>query len=141
MPLIIFSIILTSCFKTKEANTLANKSIIKKINDKDSILSYSIYSNDKKFKNWEAPKRDSIIKYINDFESFDLHTWNQCFGTFNCGVRGKIRYNNSIYDYNLNAGGWVKLKTKSTTKILGSRNKRDTINKFISVYYCDEDWD
>lgn len=109
---------------------------------KDTIFHYEFFCNencsDILCKEWKAPHRDSILKFIDRFESIDSYTWNQCYGHFQYGVKGILRYENNIYNYHLNAGGWLVLSSGKITQFFGSMNKKDTINNFISVYYCDD---
>lgn len=109
----------------------------------DSIISYTVYNNadDEPCKNWTVINKDQILGLLQDFVEFDSYEWNLCFGTFECGARGELVHNKTLYKYNLNAGGWISLSDKNGQKFLGSINKKDTLNYFISVYYCDEDWD
>lgn len=109
---------------------------------KDVVLSYEKFCNDncsdELCKKWKAPHKDSIFKFIERFEEIDSYTWNQCFGHFQCGIRGTLKHQNIIYDYFLNAGGWLTLSANGTTQIFGSKQQKDTLSNFISVYYCDD---
>lgn len=120
-------------------------SIKKQSISKDTIISYNFFfdkeCNDEHIKKRENLYHDSIFKYIKRFKEIDSYTWGHCFGHFKCQGKGYLIYQNHGYEYEINAGGWIKLISKNNKiKLLGSMDKKDTVN-FISVYYCDEDWD
>ena len=105
----------------------------------DEILSY-IPNEDKgevKF-GWKVPAKEAIITFLKRLPEISTQEWHTCYGSFQSNVKGSLRYKNHIYEYEVNAGGWIYLSSKEKTKILGSKDKRDTISNFISVYYCDE---
>jgi len=106
---------------------------------KDEILSY-IPNEDKEEVDfgWKAPTKKAIITLLRRLPEISTQEWNMCYGTFQSNVKGYLRYKNHIYKYEVNAGGWIYLSSKEKTKILGSKDKKDTISNFISVYYCDE---
>ncbi len=110
-------------------------------NSSNQILSYKTYSNDNICKTWNPTRKDSILKYLNSFTPIAPYTWQHCYGHFECGVKGKLLYRDTIFKYEVNAGGWISLRTKDTIYLFGSMNPKDTIQNFISVYYCDEEWD
>lgn len=109
---------------------------------RDTILSYNVYSNskDERCESWRSTKTLNILGFIKDFKELSVQEWHQCFGHFPCGIRGELIYGNERLRYNLNSGGWLYLKGKNYEKYLGSINKKDTLETFISVYYCDEEW-
>ena len=82
----------------------------------------------------------SILNFIYRFDKISSEEFIKCYSTFNQKVTGKLRYQNQIYEYEVNAGGWITLNSKEKSILLGSKNKKDTLSNFISVYYCDEDW-
>ncbi|MBS9463655.1 hypothetical protein KIM67_14645 [Flagellimonas sp. 389] len=109
---------------------------------KDSVLSYSIYNNnieDKDCKNWVNVSKDILdISYrLHEISSYE---WNQCYGTFDCGIKGKLILNDTIYDYNLNSGGWMRLSSNGKEVYLGAKAITES-SRFISINYCDEEWD
>ena len=87
---------------------------------------------------WKVPTKESIITFLKRLPEISTQEWHTCYGSFQSNVKGSLRYKNHIYEYEVNAGGWIYLSSKEKTKILGSKDKRDTISNFISVYYCDE---
>lgn len=105
----------------------------------DEILSYTPNEDVKEVEfSWKLPNKDSIMIFLKRFSEISTQEWNMCYGTFQSNVKGYLRYKNHIYEYEVNAGGWIYLSSKEKTKIFGSKDKKDTINNFISVYYCDE---
>ncbi|MBV7440712.1 hypothetical protein KRX57_04705 [Weeksellaceae bacterium TAE3-ERU29] len=111
---------------------------------KDRVLSYQFYNNEENINKRINSNlyKDSIFEYINRFKEVDSYTWGQCFGHFKCYAKGNLMYKGVVYEYEINAGGWIKLTSNhKEVKFLGSMNKKDTINSFLSVYYCDEDWE
>ncbi len=105
------------------------------------ILSYTAYSNDEACKKWTPPNKNKILKYLKRLTPIDTYTWQHCYGHFACGVKGLLLYRDTIFKYEVNAGGWISLRTKDKEYLFGSMNPKDTIQNFISVYYCNEDWD
>ncbi len=110
--------------------------------DKDSIISFEMYQNDNELmcRNWNFINKEEIFDFLISFEEFSPYEWNQCFANFSCGFKGKMIYKKILYQYDLNAGGWLHLKSEKDEKFLGSKRDVDTL-KFISIYYCNKDWD
>lgn len=107
---------------------------------KDEIFSYILCVKQEENIKWNAPLKDSILNFIYRFDKISSEEFIKCYSTFNQKVTGKLRYQNQIYEYEVNAGGWITLNSKEKSILLGSKNKKDTLSNFISVYYCDEDW-
>ena len=107
---------------------------------KDEIFSYILCVKQEENIKWDAPLKDSILNFIYRFDKISSEEFIKCYSTFNQKVTGKLRYQNQIYEYEVNAGGWITLNSKEKRILLGSKNKKDTLSNFISVYYCDEDW-
>ena len=107
---------------------------------KDEIFSYILCVKQEENIKWDAPLKDSILNFIYRFDKISSEEFIKCYSTFNQKVTGQLRYQNQIYEYEVNAGGWITLNSKEKSILLGSKNKKDTLSNFISVYYCDEDW-
>lgn len=134
-------ILFFSCNYTKRKSN-QEKIYTTDVMKKDTIFRYEFFCDenctDKLCQHWKAPHKDSVLQIIKRLKPIDGRTWHYCYGHFQCGVKGIIRYNDSLYNYHLNAGGWLNLSSESGSKFYGSMDKKDTINNFISVYYCDD---
>lgn len=146
MQLILISLILVSCKNNSEkpVNDIDSKIIEKNKQVIDSLMSFNLYdtSKDSISKKWFI-KKSSILKHLKEFDTISNYDWHQCYGSYECGVKGKVIHRNKLFNYHLNAGGWIHLITANNTKeeiFLGARNPKDTIN-FLSIYFCDENWD
>lgn len=121
----------------------SNQQVVIPINlHKDTILSYEYYNDnleDNVCKNWVDTPKD-ILDLSNRLYEISGYEWNQCYGTFACGIKGKLILNGSLYDYNLNAGGWLRLNSKEIEIYLGAKAITES-SQFISTNYCDEEWD
>lgn len=133
-----------------QEDTVKPKEKVKSIDDKisrlfymetDTVLSYETYnqSDDSDCNNWINNPKD-VLDLANRFYRISGYEWNQCYGTFECGIKGELVLKGILYEYNLNAGGWMHLKSTQQEMYLGAKEKIDT-SQFISIYYCDETWD
>jgi len=129
------------CNIVKKSNFYFQKDTLFHLSEgKDEIFSYILCVKQEENIKWDAPLKDSILNFIYRFDKISSEEFIKCYSTFNQKVTGKLRYQNQIYEYEVNAGGWITLNSKEKSILLGSKNKKDTLSNFISVYYCDEDW-
>ncbi len=129
------------CNIVKKSNFYFQKDTLFHLSEgKDEIFSYILCVKQEENIKWDAPLKDSILNFIYRFDKISSEEFIKCYSTFNQKVIGKLRYQNQIYEYEVNAGGWITLNSKEKSILLGSKNKKDTLSNFISVYYCDEDW-
>ncbi len=129
------------CNIVKKSNFYFQKDTLFHLSEgKDEIFSYILCVKQEENIKWNAPLKDSKLNYIYRFDKISSEEFIKCYSTFNQKVTGKLRYQNQIYEYEVNAGGWITLNSKEKSILLGSKNKKDTLSNFISVYYCDEDW-
>lgn len=129
------------CNIVKKSNFYFQKDTLFHLSEgKDEIYSYILCVKQEENIKWDAPLKDSILNFIYRFDKISSEEFIKCYSTFNQKVTGKLRYQNQIYEYEVNAGGWITLNSKEKSILLGSKNKKDTLSNFISVYYCDEDW-
>jgi hypothetical protein len=129
------------CNIVKKSNFYFQKDTLFHLSEgKDEIFSYILCVKQEENIKWNAPLKDSILNFIYRFDKISSEEFIKCYSTFNQKVTGKLRYQNQIYEYEVNAGGWITLNSKEKSILLGSKNKKDTLSNFISVYYCDEDW-
>ena len=129
------------CYIVKKSNFYFQKDTLFHLSEgKDEIFSYILCVKQEENIKWDAPLKDSILNFIYRFDKISSEEFIKCYSTFNQKVTGKLRYQNQIYEYEVNAGGWITLNSKEKSILLGSKNKKDTLSNFISVYYCDEDW-
>ena len=122
--------------KTKNDDNLSLSDI-----EKDTVLSYHTYNkiDETDCKNWiNTPK--NVLDFVNRLHEISGYEWNQCYGTFECGVKGEVVLKGILYEYNLNAGGWMHLNSEKQEMYLGAKSITDA-SEFISIYYCDGTWD
>lgn len=138
MLLILISILLITCKSEKSKN---EKDVVQDTRQVilDSVLSYDLYINSEACVGWHKSKIN-IINKIKEFEEISSYEWHQCYGSYECGVKGELIFSNLLYKYHLNAGGWLHLIGEKEEKFLGTKDKKDTLN-FLSIYFCDEMWD
>lgn len=91
---------------------------------KDEIFSYILCVKQEENIKWNAPLKDSILNFIYRFDKISSEEFIKCYSTFNQKVIGKLRYQNQIYEYEVNAGGWITLNSKEKSILLGSKNKK-----------------
>ncbi|WP_196893960.1 hypothetical protein [Aureivirga marina] len=138
---LVISSVFFSCINDKKTvykkeNKISNNSM-----ERDSIISFKFFdtTNDTLIHKLKINEKD-VLKYLKEFDTLTKYDWNQCFGNFAFGYKGKLINNKKIYNYEINAGGWIYLFNENSEIYLGTKNKKDTIN-FKSIYFCDEDWD
>jgi len=105
----------------------------------DSIISSSLVVTDPICENWNINKAE-LFKLIQSFDTLSGYEWHQCYGVFNCKIEGEILVRGERNFYSLNAGGWVRLWNKDQEIFRGTRNPEDSTS-FISINFCDENWD
>lgn len=108
----------------------------------DTILSKELFSNNEfPCTQWKSITNAKIFELLRRLDTISHQDQIKCFGSFDCGIKGELIFNKKLYNYHINAGGWVNLNRNEETIRLGSFQKKDTLDTFLSVYYCDTDWD
>lgn len=103
------------------------------------VLELNLHIGDEYCQDWDL-SADQILYFLKSFDTLTSYDRNMCYGVFNCEVNGTILVENKIYQYSVNAGGWLRIKIGSEEKYLGSNSPKDSLF-FISVNYCGENWD
>lgn len=126
-------------FKGKSSSNIDSLvKIIKSGRDSILILSCSKKSNFdsienefySKCKNWElnALTVKEILKRVVPITSHELH---YLYYVLPCEMKGKLKINEEVFDYTLNAGSFVTLSNSDTTLIFGIKGK--ATEKFFLV--------
>lgn len=105
----------------------------------DSLLSYKKTALDTVCKGWNLTDTD-VLKFIIQFDTISNYDWHHCYGSFDCQIEGKVLLKGKSYSYSLNAGGWIRLSHERQEVFLGSTSLSDSVY-FVSVNFCDENWD
>lgn len=108
------------------------------ITPRDSVISVHITKSKNDIpKNWKPPKKNEIIPIIKNFYELEGYDWNTCYGDLGYGLEGEIFFENRIYRYNLDAGGWIILYDKNKQRYFGCKG-RECRSNFSSDCFCNE---
>jgi glucan-binding YG repeat protein len=64
----------------------------------------------------------SIIKHSRQIDGTE---WDLIFDMLPCIIKGQLKQKGALYNFEVNGGSWLYLKSKDTTMILGDYNKND----------------
>ncbi|MBL7888237.1 MAG: hypothetical protein JNL24_01725 [Bacteroidia bacterium] len=104
----------------------------------DSIISAAVIkSKNDHPSNWTPPKKGEIISIIKNFYELNGYDWNTCYGDLGYGLEGELFFENRIYKYHLDAGGWIIIYDHKTQRYFGCKGK-DCNSNFPSNCFCDE---
>ena len=108
------------------------------ITSHDSVISAEIIkSKNDHPKNWTLPKKGEIIPIIKNFYELDGYDWNTCYGDLGYGLEVELFFENRIFKYRLDAGGWLIIYDHKTQRYFGCKGK-DCNSNFPSNCFCDE---
>ena len=85
----------------------------------DSIISYTKSYSDTLCSKWALEKAD-ILHFIMEFDTISGYEWHNCYGSFECKIEGKVRLDDQMYFYSVNAGGWIRVWDEGHEIFLGS---------------------
>lgn len=142
----------------------ASVALCKKIAEANDIkvISYSLLSDwgnqvSIECKNWRRPTKDEVAIVIRKLKPTSGQADYESHPDFSCNIVGKIKIDNSIYDYKINAGGYAFIgearigsrvydyKINADDYALGDARicaGTDTSLKkyFLSLEYTEKDW-
>jgi hypothetical protein len=67
---------------------------------------------------WTIAKKN-LYKVIRHSKAIGGTEWDLSFDMLPCIIKGRLRQKGKIYDFEVNGGSWLYLKSKDTTVILG----------------------
>lgn len=73
---------------------------------------------------WTISKKN-LYKIIKHTKLIGGTEWDLSFDVLPCIIKGQLKQNGEIYDFEVNGGSWLYLKSKDTTVILGNYNRND----------------
>lgn len=133
----ISAVLIVACKNKVENSKIDNTD---KLANRIVVSQSYVKANDSICISWEAPQSKEIFQYLSAFDKIEPYEWNQCYANLNCGIKGSLIYENEMFEFDLNAGGWIKLVDGNQRETyFGCKDNHNT--RFISTYYCDEDWD
>lgn len=139
MPLAYISIIIGLAMLISCIRKTTNSVQVELIRSLDTLIIQNNYRNDSLCWNWEIPNDNELVRYLNEFDTLSSYEWNHCHANYDCAIKGTLVINQEQYEFELNAGGWIHLIGKDEM-FLSTKNPEDTLS-FVSIYYCENDWD
>lgn len=66
-----------------------------------------------------------LAKIIRDSRNIEGTYWDLTFDVLPCIIKGQLKQNGNIFDFEVNGGSWFYLKSSDTTLIFGNFKKED----------------
>jgi hypothetical protein len=73
---------------------------------------------------WAIPRR-YLYKIIRDSKRIGGTEWDLSFEVLPCIIKGQLKQNENLFDFEINGGSWMYIKSSDTTMILGNFKKED----------------
>ncbi len=68
---------------------------------------------------------ESLYKVIKHSKLISGTEWDLCFDVLPCVIKGQLKQNGQLYQFEVNGGSWLYLKSKDMTVILGDYDNDD----------------
>ena len=88
-------------------------------------------------KNWILSKEE-ITTVINSSEEISKHDWHYLFDHLPCVISGKLIQDNREFNFEINAGSWLRISNQDTVLYFGSFREENK-KLFLSSVYAPED--
>ncbi len=84
-------------------------------------------------KGWEIPIV-KLSKIITDCKNIDGVLWHHLFDVLPCVIKGELIQNSQQYQFEVNGGSWLYIRSSDTTLIFGSFNRENEKYFLLAAY-------
>ena len=105
-------------------NKFNTDSVFQILSSYRSITTESSASDTNMCAGWTISEKN-LHKVIRHSKLIGGTEWDICFDFLPCIIKGQLKQNGKLYNFEVNGGSWLYLKSKDTTVILGDYNVAD----------------